>query len=79
MKKYGFQILASIKGSVQKKDQEQQIKGSFYMEIIKQIKEYVERYKIKNVILASPAFWKEDLMKELKDEELKEKIILATC
>jgi protein pelota len=79
MKKYGFQILATINGSVQKKDQEQQIKGNFYMEIIKQIKEYTERYKIQNVILASPAFWKEDLMKELKDDELKGKIILATC
>ena len=79
MKKYGYEILAEIKGSVQKKDIEQQFKGNFYLEIINQIKEYTERYKINNVILASPAFWKEDLMQELKDEELKNKIILATC
>ncbi|GAF88010.1 unnamed protein product, partial [marine sediment metagenome] len=31
------------------------------------------------IILASPAFWKEELMKELKNEELKKKIIPATC
>lgn len=79
MKKYGYTILTTIKGSVQKKDMEQQIKGNFYLEILKQIKEYVNRYGINNVILASPAFWKEDLMKELKDEELKDRIILATC
>ena len=49
------------------------------MTVINKINEYVERHKIKQVILASPAFWKEDLMKELKDNELKQKIILATC
>ncbi|MBI2659639.1 mRNA surveillance protein Pelota, partial [Candidatus Woesearchaeota archaeon] len=36
-------------------------------------------HKIKQVIIASPAFWKEDLMKELDDNELRQKIILATC
>ncbi len=79
MKKYGYEILAEIKGSVQKKDIEQQVKGSFYSEIIRQTRDYSDRYKINHVILASPAFWKEDLMKELKDNELKSRIILATC
>ncbi|MBU4283645.1 MAG: mRNA surveillance protein Pelota, partial [Nanoarchaeota archaeon] len=31
------------------------------------------------IILASPAFWKEDLMKNIKDGEIKKKITLATC
>ena len=79
MKKYGYEILTTIKGSVQKKDHEQQCKGNFYLEIIKQIKEYFNRYRINSIILGSPAFWKEDLMKEIKDKELKSKIILATC
>ena len=39
----------------------------------------MERYKIQTVILASPAFWKEDLMKNLKDNELKNKIVLCAC
>ena len=79
MKKYGYDILAHIKGSVQKKGVDEPIRGSFYAEVIRQIKDYADRHNINNIILASPAFWKEDLMKELKDEELKNKIILATC
>lgn len=43
------------------------------------MKEYVDRYQIKQIIVGSPAFWKEDLMDELKDYDLKQKIILATC
>lgn len=78
-KKYGYEILAHIKGEVQKK-REQNIKlENFYLTIISKIKEYVERHKIKQVIIASPAFWKEDLMKEIKDNELKQKIIFAAC
>ena len=78
-KKYGYEVLAHIRGEVQKKREESIKKENFYLSLINKIKEYVERYKIKQVILASPAFWKEDLMKELKEDELKQKIILATC
>ena len=78
-KKYGYEILAHIKGEVQKKREENIKKENFYLTIINKLKEYIERYNIKQVILASPAFWKEDLMKELKDNELKQKIVLATC
>jgi len=78
-KKYGYEILAHMQGEVQKKREENIKKENFYLAIINKINEYVERYKIKQVIIASPAFWKEDLMKELKDNDLKQKIILATC
>jgi len=78
-KKYGYEVVAHIQGEVQKKREENIKKENFYLAIINKIKEYVERHKIKQVILASPSFWKEDLMKELKDNELKQKIILATC
>ena len=75
----GYQFLSSIKGEVAKKEERASSKGGFYQEIIKIIKEYAARYKINNIIIASPAFWKEDLIKEIKDKELKEKIVLATC
>lgn len=78
-KKYGYEILAHIQGDVHKKREENTKKENFYLQIVNKLKEYVERYEIKQVILASPAFWKEDLMKELKDNELKQKIVLATC
>lgn len=79
MKKYGYDLLSHITGNVPKKGIDEKIKTNFYLEIINQIQEYVERYKNQTVILASPAFWKEDLLKELKDENLRKKIITATC
>ena len=79
MKKYGYELLSSIKGNVRKKAIEERHSSNFYEEIISKMEEYVTRLGIVKIILASPAFWKEDLMKELKDVSLKKKIILATC
>ncbi|MBI2135039.1 mRNA surveillance protein pelota [Candidatus Woesearchaeota archaeon] len=79
MKKYGYQLLSEIKGNVQKKDDGQKIESTFYRDIIRQLEEYDKRYEINKIILASPAFWKEDLMKQLGNDDLKNKIILATC
>ena len=79
MKKYGYQILTSIKGTVTKKADVKHVETSFYKEIIKQLQEYNERYGLSKIIIASPAFWKEDLMKVVSDEDIKGKIILATC
>lgn len=79
MKKYGFEIIAELKGDVAKKADVQQTPKNFYEEIIKNLKEYETRYKVKNIILASPSFWKEELLKNLKDNELKKKLVMATC
>jgi len=79
LKKYGYELLTNIKGKVKKKDVEDNLGGGFYKEVIHRMEEYVKRYGIVKVILASPAFWKEDLMKEMTNEELKKKVILATC
>jgi len=79
MKKYGYQLLVHIKGSVQKKADTSKVKSDFYSQIIKQIEEYDKRYQLQTIITASPAFWKEELLKNLKNKELKNKIIQATC
>ena len=79
MKKYGYELVSHMKGKVQKKAVEEKVKGSFFAEIIKQIQEYDKRYNLERVVAASPAFWKDELMKELKDENLKKKILTATC
>lgn len=78
-KKYGYEVLSHIHGEVHKKREEGTKKENFYLSVIAKIKEYVERFEIKQVIVASPSFWKEDLMEELKDDDLRKKIILATC
>jgi protein pelota len=63
LKKYGYDVLSSIKGKVKKKGVEERSEGKFYSEVIVKIEEYVKRHSIVKVILASPAFWKEELMK----------------
>ncbi len=78
-KKYGYELLSSVQGEVAKKDQKITITKSFYKEIIKQIEAYDKRYNPSNIVIASPAFWKEDLMKESISSDVKKKIVLATC
>lgn len=75
----GYEVLSRLKGKVAKKAVEEKIKQTFYDEIIKKLEEYDKRYGLDKIILASPAFWKEELLKALKNEELKQKIIQATC
>ena len=75
----GFTLLAKLKGSVKKKAVENSVKENFYQAIIKQLKEYDSRFSPSFIILASPAFWKEELLNQLRDDELKKKIIQASC
>ena len=79
-KRNGFEIISEMQGDVEKKRE-----GSkkvdiklFYKKIINNINEYIKRYDIKNVIIASPAFWKDEIYK-LLDDDIKKKVVLATC
>jgi protein pelota len=78
-KRKGYEVLSSIKGEVAKKEIETQGKGAFYSDIEKSLKEYSQKYKVNNIIVASPAFWKEELLNHIKDESLKSKVVQATC
>ena len=78
-KRESYEILSEISGEVEKKDIQTQIKKSFYGEIIKLLEDYDKRYNAANIVIASPSFWKEDLLKELKNDSIKKKIVLATC
>lgn len=83
MKKYGYEYLSEISGRVEKKGVEDKTlkEKEFYGQVIAILEDYVQRYDIGFIILASPAFWKDDLMKvlEQKDKGLASKITLATC
>ena len=79
VKKYGFEILSSIKGNVQKKEDTGNAGSEFYPAIVKQLQDYKERLGLSQIILASPSFWKEYLLEEMKDNDLKKIIIQATC
>ncbi len=78
-KKFGYEILAALKGEVQKKAKAVEIKKDFQEEIIKALETYAQRYNPSAIILASPAFYKEDLYKKIAASDFKKKIVLATC
>lgn len=76
MKREGYKTLGSMKGEVQKKGYDQN-EQNFYAQVYKAVKDYDDKYNFENIIIASPAFFKEDFMKEAAD--LEDKITLATC
>lgn len=78
LKRYGYDFLTDLYGDVQKKQMEEKKESIFYKQIIKQIQDYHKKYDLKHIILASPAFWKEYLLKEMP-EELKKITTQATC
>ncbi len=78
-KKFGYEILTTLKGEVQKKAKAVEVRKDFHEEIIKTLEAYYERYQPSAVILASPAFYKEDLYKKIPPSNFKKKIVLATC
>lgn len=79
MRKSGIQHLTHISGNVQKKDENNEIKGNFYTYLIKTTEEYDQKFNFSKIICASPAFWKEELSKNLNEGKIKQKIIFATC
>lgn len=78
LKNNGYELLLDLKGDVSKKDAEER-KTNFYKEIYSQMIGYDGKYGFSNIIVASPAFWKEYLMKEIDNDSIKKKITLASC
>lgn len=78
-KKYGYEILTKLSGEVEKKAQKTTITKSFYSELITLLNDYVLRHSINSVIVASPSFWKDEFNRHLKDEQLRSKIVFASC
>ena len=75
----GHELLTKIAGDVPKKSQPTEIKKDFQQELIRLLEMYAARYLPKSIIIASPAFYKDDLLKQINNAELKKKIVLATC
>jgi protein pelota len=80
MKNYGFDVLSEIKSEMQKKYVDEKINDNkYYKDIVLNLKEYTNKYLINKIIIASPSFWKEYLLKEIKDDNLKKIILTASC
>lgn len=79
LKKYGYEYLLEMSGEVQKKASPEKVKATFYVDVVKQIEDYEQRYQLDKIILASPGFWKEYLQEQIKNKAIAKKIVLATC
>ncbi|RMD58373.1 mRNA surveillance protein pelota [Candidatus Woesearchaeota archaeon] len=79
LRRQGVERLAHIEGDVQKKRMDVKAKGDFFSQVEKKIAEYDLRMNPDVIVVASPAFWKEEFAKSLKDAKLKKKIVFATC
>ncbi|MDP3734313.1 MAG: mRNA surveillance protein pelota [Nanoarchaeota archaeon] len=78
-KKFGHEILTKLQGEVHKKRLKTTVKQDFYQEIIAAVDSYNQRYNPDHIILASPAFYKEDLFQKISSPEIKKKIVLTSC
>ncbi|MBI4154138.1 mRNA surveillance protein pelota, partial [Candidatus Woesearchaeota archaeon] len=80
LKAYGFEVLSELEGDVQKKGETEK-DSRFYEDITGMIKEYDTRYKLARIVLASPVFWKEEVLDLLKKKagDIAKKVMLATC
>lgn len=78
LKKYGFEVLSNIKGSVEKKGDVKSENKDFFAEIKKTIEDYDTKYNFSSIIIASPGFWREYIQKIIKDP-IKKKTVYATC
>lgn len=74
----GYEMLASIRGKVAKKGYDT-VTGNFYRDLGGKLEEYWRRMSPDSIIVASPAFWKDDFMKEFRNEEVRKRIVTATC
>ncbi|MEM4282231.1 MAG: mRNA surveillance protein pelota [Candidatus Woesearchaeota archaeon] len=78
LKKRGYELLGRIKGIVAKKAAEVRAKD-FYKDIISELRRYDARFKLSSIIVASPAFWAEELLKVLGADPLTDKIRTTSC
>ena len=75
----GYSIIRKLAGVTTSKRQPKNEQENFYKDIIDALKQEVERMQPQHIVIGSPAFWKDELMKELKDDALKKIIITTTC
>lgn len=79
IKPFGFDIIGELTGEVQKKAYDYKETKNFYKEVKEALENADKIYRPEHIIVASPAFWKDEVLKEIKDKELKKKIVLAVC
>src|SRR3989344_3813055 len=77
-RQWGIELLITLKGDPQKKELRARSSGSLYADIAKQLAAYNDRLHPQFIILASPAFYKDEVA-DLVSADLKKKLVIATC
>jgi protein pelota len=77
MRRSGYQLLMRLSGQVERKRLQQHIGKQFFDELASVIKDYDERLHPASIVLASPAFWKEEFLPFVPDS-IRKKVVLAT-
>lgn len=71
-------VITKLTGDPKKKDDRAAAKGKFYEEIVRMLQEMVGIHKPNTIIVASPAFYREEVVKRAP-KEMQKKIVVATC
>ncbi len=81
LKKYGYEIVARLKGEVQKKDYSEDIKKEFFKEFAEKMKEMVSREGFSAIVIGTVPFWSEKVKQETKSklEGTGVKVIYTIC
>jgi len=77
-KQKGVEVIATIKGTAPKKGVEEKPKEDFFKRIVTEIQSLAEKHNISDIVIASPAFWREETAKRMP-KTLKEKVIFTSC
>ncbi len=78
LKRSGYEVLVHEEGLVQKKGFDNAMTKDFFARIVQVIDEYQQRLVPSAVVVASPSFWKEELLKRVQNPEIKKRWILAS-
>lgn len=73
----GYVVLSTLKGIVAKKAMKTEAKD-FYKDIVASMQHYAAKHEINTIVIASPAFWNEYLLKEVPGD-LRKLIVSVTC
>jgi protein pelota len=78
-RRWGIEVLTKIRGDPEKKEKRSHSKSTMYDDLTQLITSANIRYNPSSIIIASPAFYKDELAKLMKEPPIKKKLVLATC
>ena len=73
----GYEVDRVIEGDVEKKAYDQDVEANFHATVAEHIEDVVNRDDYKTIVVASPGFWKENVIEHIPDD-LKSDIIPAS-